>query len=395
MIVDTPAPAGARSAGRPSDRRLITTVVAIQLASSLGFFAVMAHLVAYLRHDLGLLAGAVGLILGVRVGLQSALLLPVGAITDLLGARRTGAIACVLRALGFVLLGTVDGVGPLLCAAVVLAAGGALYNPAAQCLLAGVGPDRRSRGFAGYVATQHVATVFGPVMGLAVLSGGRGFTPLAATAAALWTIGGVLFLLVPHGGRRPAVRRRRELSAGVRAVFGDRSFLLFALAASPTTLLANGMLTAVPLLDFTPAAATLCFCVLAAVAAAAQPFVAAGHRGERPWVLRLGLLCAAAAFCVLAPLDGTQTVPLLIAAVLNGVSNGLIQPAVFQRTARHAPAGHFGAYYGVLQSAAGLFSFAGELLIGRLFDLGAVAATAALTGLGAFALAAAIGVRDP
>ncbi|MBD2891591.1 hypothetical protein amrb99_04970 [Actinomadura sp. RB99] len=198
-----------------------------------------------------------------------------------------------LRALGFVLLGTVDGVGPLLCAAAVLALGGALYNPAAQCLLAGVGPGRRARGFAGHVAMQHVATVFGPVMGLAILSVGRGFAPLAATAAALWATGGVLFLLVPHRSPQPAVRRRRELFAGVRTVFGDRSFLLFALAASPTTLLANGMLTAVPLLDFTPAAATLCFCVLAAVAAAAQPFVAAGRRGERPCVLRLGLLCTA------------------------------------------------------------------------------------------------------
>ncbi|HEU5025619.1 MAG TPA: MFS transporter [Spirillospora sp.] len=392
MIVDTPAPADARSAGEPADRRVITTVVAIQLAACLGYFAVAAHLVAHLRHDLGLLAGAVGLILGVQAGLQSALLLPVGAVTDLLGPRRTGAIACVLRALGFVLLGTVDGLGPLLCAAVVLAVGGALYNPAAQCLLAGVGPDRRPGGFAGFVATQHAATVFGPVLGLALLSVGRGFTPLAATAAALWAIGGVLFLLIPHRGRRPAARRRRELLTGVRTVLGDRAFLLFALATAPTTLLANGMLTAVPLLDFTPAAATLCFCVLAAVAAAAQPFVAAGHRGERPWVLRLGLLCAAAAFFILAPLDGTQMAPLLVAAVLNGVSNGLIQPAIFQRTARRAPPGRFGAYYGVLQSAAGLFAFAGDLLIGRLFDLGAAAATAALIGVGAVALAAAIGV---
>ncbi|MEV0315273.1 hypothetical protein, partial [Nonomuraea fuscirosea] len=33
-------------------------------------------------------------------------------------------------------------------------------------------------------------------------------------------------------------------------------------------------MTAVPLLGFAPGAATLCFCVLAAVAAAAQPFAA-------------------------------------------------------------------------------------------------------------------------
>ncbi|MCP9964741.1 MFS transporter [Actinomadura madurae] len=261
-----------------------------------------------------------------RVGLQFALLLPVGTVTDAIGARRTGAIACAVRAAGFALLGAADGVGALLCAAVVLAVGGALYNPAAQSLLAGVDPARRSGGFAAYVATQHIATVAGPPMGLALVTLGPGFAALAGTAAALWAIAGGLFLLLPRSGGRPGPARFGAIAAGARAALGDRSFLLFALMTAPTTLLANHIMTAVPLLGFTSGAATLCFCVLAAVAAALQPLVAAGRRGERPWVLRLGLLCAAAAFCVLAPLDGTQTGPLMLAAVLNGVANGLIQP---------------------------------------------------------------------
>ncbi|WP_433461592.1 MFS transporter [Spirillospora sp. CA-128828] len=374
---------------------MIVTVVAIQSIACIGFFSVMAHLVAHLRHDLGLLAGTVGLILGVRVGLQFALLLPVGTLTDMIGPRLTGALSCAVRAVGFGLLGVADGVGALLGAAVLVAVGGALYNPAVHTILAGVEPARRSGGFAAYVTTQHLATVTGPPAGLVLLSFGPGFALIAGTAAALWAVAGVLFLLLPRRRTRPVQAGLRDVLRGVRAVLGDRAFLLFALMTAPTTLLANNIMTAVPLLGFGSGAATLSFCLLAAVAAAVQPFVAARHRGERPWVLRLGLLCSAAAFCVLAALDGTQSCPLMVAAVLNGVANGLVQPSIFQRAARHAPPERFGSYYGVLAFCAGMFAFAGDLVIGRLFDLGPAGAAGALIGVGAFAFAAAIGTRGP
>ncbi|TDD92562.1 MFS transporter [Actinomadura darangshiensis] len=393
MTVAAPAsaPVPADPAPGPSGRRVVVTVVAIQLAACLGFFAVTAHLVAHLRHDLGLAAGTVGLVLGVRVGLQFGLLLPVGAVTDLLGARTTGVLSCVLRALGFVILGSAGSVGGLLCASVALAMGGALYNPSVHSLLAAVGPDGRSGGFAGYVVAQHVATIAGPPMGLLLLATGPGFALLTGTAAALWTVAGVLFLLLPRSARKRVPAGGRAVLAGVRTVLGDRVFLYFTLLTAPTTLLAGHIMTAVPLLGFAPAAATLSFSVLAMVAAAVQPFVAAGRRGERPWVLRLGLTCAAAAFFVLAALDGGQPGPLLLAAVLNGVANGLIQPAVFQRTARHAPRERFGSYYGVLEGCSGMFAFAGDLVVGRLFDLGQAGAAGAMLGVGLFALLAALG----
>ncbi|NDU71066.1 MFS transporter [Actinomadura sp. DSM 109109] len=402
MTVSVPAPASASGpvpsapapvpGADPSDRRVIVSVVAIQLAVCLGFFSVMAHLVAHLRHDLGLLAGTVGLVLGVRVGLQFALLLPVGTVTDLLGARRTGMISCAVRALGFAMLGSAESLGALLCAAVALAVGGALYNPAAQSLLAGVGPAARSGGFGAYVAAQQLATVAGPPLGLLLLGLGPGFALLTGAAAALWAVAGALFLLVPReAGGRAAAARPRDVVSGVRAVLGDRAFLLFALLTAPTTLLATHIMTAAPLLGFGPAVTTLSFSVLALVAAAVQPFVAVRGRGERPWVLRAGLLCAAAGFFVLAALDGTRPGPLMLAAVLNGVANGLVQPAVFQRTARRAPPERFGSYYGVLGFCAGMFSFAGDLTIGRLFDLGPPGAAWALAGVGGCALLAAAG----
>lgn len=374
----------ARSA---SGRRVIVTVVAVQFACCLGVFAVAAHVVAHMRHDLGAAASTVGLVLGTQIGVQYALLLPVGAVTDLVGARRMGAVACALRALGLVLLGTADGTGGLVLAAVVQGMGAALYNPAAQSLLAGVDSDRRSSGFAAYVAAQHIATVAGPPAGLALLFLGP-FSLLTGTAAVLWAAAGLLFLSLPDRVTEPAAHVFRDIAAGVRTVVRDRAFLRLAVTAVPTTLLANHIMVAVPLLGFASGAATVGFCVLAAVAAAAQPFVAAGRRGERPWVLRVGLLCSAAAFFVLAPLDGTQVGPLMLAAVLNGVANGLIQPTVFQRTTLYAGPGRFGSYYGILQSAAGLFAFAADLVIGRLFDLGPKGATTALIAVGASALAA-------
>ncbi|MFP3961067.1 MFS transporter [Actinomadura fulvescens] len=375
---------------RHSARRVIVTMVALQVAASLGYFSVMTHLVAHLRHDLGLLAGTIGLVLGVRLGVQYALLLPVGAITDTLGARRTGAIACTTRALGFALLGTAEGLTTLLCAAVLVGAGGALLHPAAQTMLAGVTPSRRSAGFAAYVATQHIGTVVGPPIGLALLT--FGFAFVAGTAAVLWAAAGALFFLLPRHDPNSAPR---NLIAGIRTVLRDRTFVLFALATAPTTLLANHIMTAVPLLGFSRGTATLSFSVLAAVAAAAQPFVAAHHRGERPWVLRLGLLCAAATFLILTSLDGTETNLLMLAAVLNGIANGLIQPAIFQRAARHAPAGRFGSYYGVLAFFSGMFACAGDLVIGRLFDQDPTGTTTALLAVSAFALIAAVTTRGP
>ncbi|MFC5744036.1 MFS transporter [Actinomadura rugatobispora] len=387
------------SGGRAADRRVVMVMVAVQCTAALGFWAVMTHLVAHLRHDVGLLAGTAGTILAVRVGVQYALLLPVGTVTDMLGPARAGAIACGVRAAGFTLLGFADGPAELVAAAVLLGAGGALFHPAAQSLLAGLAPGRRARGFAAYVITGQAAAVAGPPLGLLVLSLGSGapagFTLLATLAGGAWAVASVLFLLLlghrpPRSNGGGAGARLRELAANVRAVVADRAFLAFALATAPTTLLADHT-TVVPLKGFTSGAATLFFCVLAATAAAVQPWVAARGRGERPWTLRCGLLLAGAAYLTLALLDGARS-PLgwlLAAAVLAGAGNGLLQASVFQRVARLAAPERFGSYFGVLSFVSGMFAAAGGMAVGRLFDFGGTGATAALLGLAALGAATA------
>ncbi|MBE1582118.1 MFS transporter [Nonomuraea angiospora] len=378
-----------------SGRHVLAVVVGVQLAISIGFFAVMAHLVTYLRHDLGLLAGTIAVVLGVRVALQNMLFLPAGAITDAVGAARAGALACALRAAGFAVLGVIDGPAGLLGAAAVLAVGGALFHPAAQSLLAGVPPARRARGFAAYVVAGQVGAVAGPPVGLALLAGGFGL--LSAAAAGAWAVGAVLFLLLP-AERGAAARAGARLTGGVSAVLRDRDFRRFAMTAAPATLLADQIVTVVPLKEVGAGSTTLFFCVVAVAMAAVQPWCAAGGRGERPWVLRSGLVCAGLGYLALLAMpsgEGGHLVVLLVAAVLHGLAQGLMQSALFQTVTRCAPSGRFGVYFGLLSFVAGVAALTGGFVVGRLFDAGGGAAAMAPAGLALVAVLSAAFLRLP
>ncbi|MFG2085707.1 MULTISPECIES: MFS transporter [unclassified Spirillospora] len=386
------------SGGRSADRRTILVIAAIQVAIGLGFYAVFGHVVAHMRDGVGLAAGTIGLVLGTRLLIQYTLLLPVGALTDALGAPRAGTLACVVRAGGFGLLGTADGIAGLVSAAVLLGVGGALYHPAAQSLVAGLSPARRPGGYATYLISGHISAVIGPPAGLVLLAGG-GFPVLAAAAAAAWGVAAALFLLLPPAPRAPGASAPRTLTRSLGEVGRDRRFLRFAVAVAPSTLLASTTTTVVPLKGFDSGWATVFFCVAAAVIAAVQPWCATGGRAGRPRVLRAGLLLSGTGYLALVPLDGSQltgggdaaqVAGLLAAAVLSGLGAGLLQPSIFQVVARHAPPGRVGAYLGTSSFLAGMMAFAGGLAVGALFDAGPAGAATALTGLGVLALLSAV-----
>ncbi|MEU6041002.1 MFS transporter [Actinomadura sp. NPDC047616] len=387
----------------PSERRVAAVVVAGNLPAALGFYAVMAHVVVHLRDDVGLLAGMIGLVLGTRVGVQYALYLAVGPVTDRIGAARAAAVACALRAVGFAVLGAADGLSGLFGAAVLLGAGGALFHPATRSLLAGLDARRRARGFGAYAAAGQVAAVAGPTAGLVLLSDDvlgvldGGFGVLSGVAAAAWAMAAVLFASLREPGR---ARRRSSLGVGrsVLAVLRDRPYVRFIVLAAPTTLLPTQTSVVVPLKGFDPGVTTLYLCVSAAVSAAVQPWCAgAGRRGggvraARAWVMPVSLALAGTGYLLMVPLDdhGAASVAALVGiAVLHGFSYGLLEPAVFQNVARHAPPAQVGAYYGVMAFVGGVVAFVGGLAVGRLFDLGPAGAAAALAGLGVLALATA------
>ncbi|MEU4513512.1 MFS transporter [Nonomuraea wenchangensis] len=369
------------------DRRTVV-VVAIQAAISLGYFAAMAHVVLHLKADLGLAAGLIGLVLALRNLVQHTLSLPVGALVDVLGPVRIGIVACLLRAGGFVLLGTVSSLPWLVVAAVLLGTGGALFHPAAQSLLAGLAERRRARGYAAYTVTLHIAAVLGPALGLALLN--VGYWLVALTAAALWIGAAFLFALLRHD---PPVRVVSGVVSGVRTVLRDRAFLGFAVVSTPAMLVTDQASVVVPLSGVNAEAVTVFVCVLAMVSAMVQPWCAVPGRADRPGVLRAGLLFAAAGHLLLAVGAGGGLTGLVLVAALHGLADGLLQPAVFQTIARLAPPTRFGAYLGVQTFLSGLFAFAGGIAVGWSFDRGPGGATAALVVLALTACAAAACAR--
>src|SRR3954453_15054602 len=140
-----------RSAGRGANRHPFGTVavlVAAQGAAGIGFFAVAAHLVVHLRHDLGLLASVSSLIVVGRTVVQYLLYAPAGLLADRYGAPTTGAVACLVRAFGFALLGYAADPGSLVVASMFIGIGGAVYTPAGQALLAALPGAWPQRGFA-------------------------------------------------------------------------------------------------------------------------------------------------------------------------------------------------------------------------------------------------------
>ncbi|MBN6051885.1 MFS transporter, partial [Nonomuraea sp. RK-328] len=395
-------------AGAGSGRRVVAVVAGMQLAAALGYYAVMAHLVAHLRHDVGLLAGTISLVLGLRTAVQYALFLPFGPLVDRLGPRRAGMLACGLRTVAFGLLGVAGDLGTLLGAAMALAVGGALLHPCAQSLLARLPPASRSGGFGIYVVTGQVAAVVGPPAGLALLAGGFGL--LAAVAAGAWAFSALLFGLLPRTAGPTAasgdhvllrgasnVVRDRAFLRGVADVVRDRAFLRFAAVTAPSTLLATQVTTVVPLTVASPGQVTLFFCAGAATAAGVQPFLSRHGRGGRSWVLRAGLLCTGLGYLPVAALPSAadrQGAALVAAAVLNGLGTGLMQTGTFHTIAGRAPQDRVGAYIGVVNFMAGTVAFAGGLLVGQLFDAGAQ--TVGLVGLAALGTvsAAAVSQRD-
>ncbi|MFI6501794.1 MFS transporter [Nonomuraea typhae] len=374
-------PSAAADVAALKGRRVIAAMVCVQLAAALGYYAVMAHLVTHLRDDVGLLAGTIALVLGLRVAVQYALFLPFGWLVDRIGPGLAGSAACVLRVAAFTLLGLADGLGGFVTGAVLLAIGGALFHPAAQSLLAALPERVRPGGFGTYVVAGQVAAVAGPPVGLMLLSGG--FVLVASVSAAAWAVSAVLFWRLRRlGGARS---EGPMLVPGVAEVLRDRAFLRFAVVTAPGTLLASQVVSVVPLTVGDAGLITVFLCTVAVATAGVQPLAA--RRATRPWVMRAGMLFFGAGYLLLAAVPVTPGV-LVAAAVLNGLGNGLTTPAAFQTIVRYAPEGRIGVYNGLYAFMSGLAAFFAGLAVGRLFDAGAV--PAALLGLAALGALSAV-----
>ncbi|EJN7383360.1 MFS transporter, partial [Escherichia coli] len=100
-----------------------------QFVFNIGFYAVVPFLALFLRDDMLLSGGLIGLILGLRTFSQQGMFILGGTLADRYGAKAIILAGCVVRVAGFLLLACGASLWPIILGACLTGVGGALFSP--------------------------------------------------------------------------------------------------------------------------------------------------------------------------------------------------------------------------------------------------------------------------
>ena len=131
----------------------------------------------FLRDDMLLSGGLIGLILGLRTFSQQGMFIVGGALSDRFGAKVVILSGCIVRVSGYLLLAFGESLSPIIVGACLTGIGGALFSPSIEALLAKAGTHSEAKGtrsraewFALFAVCGELGAVLGPVAG-ALLTG--------------------------------------------------------------------------------------------------------------------------------------------------------------------------------------------------------------------------------
>ncbi|MFJ4714083.1 MFS transporter [Streptomyces sp. NPDC088785] len=350
-----------------------------QFAINLAFYMLMPYLAAHLAGPLGLAAWAVGLVLGVRNFSQQGMFLIGGTLADRVGYKAPIMAGCLLRTVGFGLLGWVDDLPALIAASAATGFAGALFNPAVRAYLAAEAGERRVDAFAAFNVHYQAGMLLGPLVGLALLA--ADFRLVCTVAAVLFAALTVLQwrALPPRRGDR-ADATPPSVIGQWRTVVGNRPFLLFAVAMTGSYVLTFQVYLALPLAAGRALGArgtwatSGLFVVSAAVAVAGQLRLTdwAKRRWDPQRALVRGLAVLGLAFLppALAP-PGSRVGAVLAlgaAVALLAAGGAIVYPfemdTVVSLSGNRLVATHYGLYHTV----SGLGITLGNLATGALWD---------------------------
>ncbi|MFD0432749.1 MFS transporter [Streptomyces chartreusis] len=358
----------------------VRLLMANQFAINLAFYMLMPYLAAHLSDGVGLAAWAVGLVLGVRNFSQQGMFLIGGTLADRLGHKIPIMAGCLLRTVGFALLGWVDDLATLIVASAATGFAGALFNPAVRAYLAAEAGERRVDAFAVFNVHYQAGMLLGPLLGLALLA--ADFRLVCTTAAAVFAALTVLQWrrLPAPPGRTPGTARREGVLSQWRTVAANRPFLLFAAAMIGSYVLTFQVYLALPLAaaDALGANATAVtsglFVVSAAVAVVGQLRLTgwAGQRWRSDQALTRGLAAMGLAFLPLAVVprgsSAAALAALVVAVVLLAVGSAVVYP--FEMDTIVALSGNrlVATHYGLYNTISGLGITLGNLVTGAMWD---------------------------
>ncbi|MFC6286124.1 MFS transporter [Nocardioides sp. GCM10027113] len=418
----TAAPANPSDPAPPSRRRVLGLAAAVTprirllvgtlLVFNVGFYMVVPFLAVHLTGDLGVAAGVVGTVLGLRMLSQQGLFLAGGILADALGVRATVLAGIALRVASFLLLGTATELPWVIAGVVALGVAGALFTPAIDALVAeeaeataeqtGVS---RTEVFALHSLASQAGSLVGPAIGALLVLGG--FTTSCLVAAAVFAV--VYFVHWRALPRRTAAVGRERPDWG--HVLGNRRFLLFAVAFAGYLALYNQLYLAVPLQLLrdtgSGAGAGWVFSGCAVLVLLAQLRITARARHLRvDRALGLGFalmvaggVAAAALAAPGAPWSGWASVVAFAGLVTLGQM--VLLPASRDAVARLAGERMLATHYGLVSTVGGVGVLLVSVATGAAFDTGdpvlpwlLLAVVAAASGLGTAAVLRG-GLPDP
>lgn len=353
---------------------VVRLLVVTQLLFNIGFFMVLPYLAGHLVEDLALAGWLVGLVLGLRTFSQQGLFLVGGTLTDLFGAKPVILAGCAVRVAGFVFLAVSETLPGVLAGAVLTGFAGALFSPAVEASLAReAGPQLRGMAFAMLAVCGEIGAVTGPLLGALVLTD---------FGLACWVAAG-LFVLIAIGHAwllpyRPGEHESEPVLAGWREVFGNRVFVVFAVAYSGYLVSYNQLYLALPseLRSVTGGEAALgwLFALASLIIVFGQlPTTAIARRVLGPGrAVVAGFVLMAAAFAVVAvPLPGL--LPAVLLVVLLTLGQMLAVPFAQELVPLLAGERRLGAHFGFLSSVGGVAVLIGSTASGAVLGLGPVA----------------------
>ncbi|WP_328731890.1 MFS transporter [Streptomyces caniferus] len=357
----------------------VQLLMANQFAINLAFYMLMPYLAAHLSGDLGLAAWSVGLVLGVRNFSQQGMFLIGGTLADRYGYKAPIMAGCLLRTVGFGLLGWVDNLPALIAASAATGFAGALFNPAVRAYLAAEAGERRVDAFATFNVYYQAGMLLGPLVGLALLA--ADFRAVCATAAVIFAALTLLqWRALPTRRGADKGSEQEGVLAQWRTVVTNRPFLLFSAAMIGSYVLTFQVYLALPLAandalgtNGTKATSGL-FVVSAAVAVAGQLRLTGW--AKRRWTpheaLARGLATMGLAFVPLAltPPDtpALTLISLVTAVALLAAGSAVVYPFEMDTVVALSGDRLVATHYGLYNTVSGLGITLGNIATGALWD---------------------------
>nr|WP_281416449.1 MFS transporter [Deinococcus aestuarii] len=336
-----------------------------------GFFAVIPLVTVHFVEGLGWAAASVGLVLGVRQLVQQGLTVFGGAWADRVGPKPLILAGCLIRTLGFTWMGFAETLPVLLAASVLAGVGGGLFDaPKNAAITAVTAPEHRTRMFSLTSISGNLGMVTGPLIGAALI--GLGFRTAAISAGSVYLLAcAVLAVTLPH--LRPE-RTAGSGLAGLRTAALDRRFRRFTLVLVGYFLLSTQLNVAVTLKAVAlagPGATGPLYGLSAGLAVVLQyPLLRFVERRVRT---RVALVAAVLTVGLSLGLMGLASTfgQLLACVALYSLGTMIVYPTQQTLTARLAPPGITGSYFGFSAISLGAGGALGNVLGGTLTDVGA------------------------